>query len=62
MEEGGVGEEGGWGNSRWWSTVRTYLLISPPLFFFTFRRGNKSIEEWDGLRRACFVNRYVGVV
>lgn len=35
--------------------------FSPLFFFFMCRRGNESIEEWDGFRRPCFVNRYVGV-
>jgi len=64
MEEGGIGEErvseigkrrmDGWGNSRWWSTVRTYLLISPPFSSFLCAEG-----EINQLRRGM---GFVGLV
>ena len=42
--------------------MRTYLLIFLPFSSSLCAEGEvKSIEEWDGFRRPCFVNRYVGV-
>ena len=42
--------------------MRTYLLIFLPFSSSLCAEGQvKSIEEWDGFRRPCFVNRYVGV-